>query len=139
MAMTRIRFYADATQAGLPFIRIDEGKFKGVIFLIDTGSNDNVIFGYAYEQAKELLEPVKGLSRTQYGIDGEPIDLKLVNGKVSLGGKEYDMHFLVREDGIAGKQLSDELGFPITGMIGTFFMVEHDWIIDYGKQEIIIP
>lgn len=137
--MTRIHFYADATKTGLPFIRIDEGKFEGVIFLIDTGSNDNVMFGYAYEQAKELLEPVEGLSRTQYGIDGKPIDLKLVSGKVSLGGKEYDMHFLVREDDIAGKQLSDELGFPITGMIGTFFMVEHDWIIDYGKQEIIIP
>ena len=37
-------FFADATIIGLPFIRVAEGDFEGLVFLIDTGSNDNIIF-----------------------------------------------------------------------------------------------
>ena len=45
----------------------------------------------------------------------------------------------VREDNIAGIELSKEMGSPITGLIGTFFMAEQAWIIDFMRQEIVIP
>jgi hypothetical protein len=31
------------------------------------------------------------------------------------------------------------MGFPIVGIIGTLFMAEHDWVLDFGKQEVLIP
>ena len=48
------------------------------------------------------------------------------------------MTFLVKEDDLAGKQLSEEMGFPVCGFIGSRFMVEDGWVIDFAHQEIII-
>lgn len=135
--MEKIIFYADATEKGLPFIRIQEGKFEGLVFMIDTGSNDNILFGYAYQQLKDMMAPVEGQS-SLYGIDGKPTNVDLASGKFSFFGKEHDMVFLIREDDEAGKLLSQEMGFPICGIIGTKFMLEHNWIINFAKQEIVV-
>ena len=48
------------------------------------------------------------------------------------------MKFLVRGDD-AGIALSKAMGFSVIGMIGTYFMVEHGWVIDFANQEILIP
>ncbi len=48
--MCKIRFYADVTEVQMPVIRIEEGLFKGMIFVVDTGSNKNFLFGYVYNQ-----------------------------------------------------------------------------------------
>ena len=135
--MEKIKFYADATEKGLPFIRIQEGEFEGLVFMIDTGSNDNILFGYAYQQLKDMMAPVEGQS-SLYGIDGKPTNVDLASGKFSFFGKEHDMVFLIREDDEAGKLLSQEMGFPICGIIGTKFMLEHNWIINFAKQEIVV-
>ena len=135
--MCKIRFYADVTEVQMPIIRIEEGLFKGMIFVVDTGSNKNILFGYVYNQIKDMLQPVKGI-QDLYGIDGKVTQLNMTRGIVSICGIEYDVHFLVREDDEAAMALSRDLGFPICGLIGTNFMAEHDWIIDYGKQEITI-
>ena len=52
--MGKIKFYKDVTKVELPFILIQEGTFKGVVMLIDTGSNNNIVWGYAFEQLKEV-------------------------------------------------------------------------------------
>ena len=49
------------------------------------------------------------------------------------------MTFLVRDDDDAGIMLSEEMGFTVVGMIGTFFLAEHGWVLDFAKQEVIIP
>ena len=49
------------------------------------------------------------------------------------------MNFLLNEEDGAFVQLSQEMGFPISGIIGTSFMAEHGWVLDYGKQEVVIP
>ena len=69
--MGKIRFYADASKVGLPFIEIkDEGDNDGSIWLVDTGSNDNILFGYIYRQVKDAMTPVEG-NYNLYGIDGK--------------------------------------------------------------------
>ena len=135
--MCKIRFYADVTEVQMPIIRIEEGLFKGMIFVVDTGSNKNILFGYVYNQIKDKLQPAEGIQEL-YGIDGKVTLMNIAKGIVSLGGIEYEMHFLIREDDEAAMALSRDLKFPICGIIGTNFMAEHDWIIDYGKQEITI-
>ena len=49
------------------------------------------------------------------------------------------MTFLVRDDDDAGIELSKEMGFTIIGLIGSLFMAEHGWMIDFANQEVIIP
>ena len=133
-----IRFFADATIIGLPFIRVAEGDFEGLVFLIDTGSNDNIMFGYAHKALKNLFVAVEGIS-SLYGIDGKKTDVSHTRGMFSFCGKEYDIRFLVREDDTAFIQLSNDVGFPVSGIIGTKFMVEHGWVLDFAHQEIVIP
>lgn len=134
----KINFYADASQLGMPFILITEGEFAGLVFLIDTGSNDNIIFGYTHKELKDKLVDIEGTS-SLYGIDGKEIIASHTSGKFSFCGKEHEMVFLVREDDEAAMLLSKDMGFPITGIIGTKFMVEHGWMIDFTHQEIVIP
>ena len=133
-----MRFYVDVTKVGLPFIRIDEGEFEGAIFLLDTGSTDNLVFGYAYQQAQHLLKKVEG-GANLWGLDGIKSQVSLTSGKLSFVGREYDVTFLVRENDEAGKMLSKEMEFPVCGIIGTKFMAEHGWVLDFGKQEVVIP
>ena len=139
--MGKIRFYTDATRVGMPFININEGGSEKSIMLIDTGSTDNSLFAYAYNQAKEQFKEVEGVDNTLYGIEGKEAKAKCVVGTMNFLGKDREMYFLVREDdeSDAGLLLSEQMGFPVVGIIGTFFMAEHNWKIDFANQEIIIP
>ena len=134
----RIRFFADATETEMPFIRIDEGDFEGLVMLIDTGSNSNIIFGYAYHQLGDLLKPEKE-KHESFGIDGDTTVVSSAKGVVTFCGRKYEMTFLIRENNDAIIMLSEQMGFPIAGIIGTTFMAEHGWMLDFGKQEVVIP
>lgn len=137
--MKTIPFYADVTKVGLPFIEIkDEGEEHGPIWLVDTGSNDNILFGYIYRQVKDKMTLVEGDYRL-YGIDGKETEKIKAKTKLTICEKDFDMTFLIRDDDDAAKQLSEDMDFPVFGIIGTNFMAEHDWVIDFGKQEVQIP
>lgn len=136
--MKKIDFYADATKVGMPFVCVNEGGFKNAVFMIDTGSTNNVLFRYIYEQAKDQLKEAEG-KYTITGIDGKPKEVISVIGYVPFCGKEYEMTFLVRDDDDAGIALSEEVGFTVVGLIGTLFLAEHGWVIDYAKQAVFIP
>ncbi len=136
--MGKIKFYMDATKAGLPFICINEGGFHNAVMLIDTGSTNNVLFGYVYQQVKHQLKEMEG-DYTVTGIDGKPQKVAKVMGYMPFCGKKYEMSFLVSDENDPGKALSEEFGFNVIGMIGTLFMAEHDWVLDFGKQEVLIP
>lgn len=136
--MGKIKFYADASKVGMPFISVNEGGFQNAVFMIDTGSTENVLFGYVYKQAKDQLKEAEG-EYTITGIDGKPKEVKPVIGCVPFCGQDYEMKFLVKDDDDAGIALSQAMGFTVIGLIGTYFMVEHGWVIDFANQEILIP
>ena len=134
----RIRFFKDASEIGLPLIHVMEGDFKGIVMLIDTGSNDNLMFGYAYHQLEEYMKPIESKCKL-YGIDGTPTVSTCARGILSFCGMKYGMTFVIRENNDVIVMLSQELGFPIAGIIGTKFMAEHGWMIDFQNQEVVIP
>lgn len=136
--MEKIRFYTDATKTGLPLIKVQEGEFEGMVLLVDTGSTDNYLFGGIYDQLQDLLEPVEGTC-TSFGIDGISTERKLVGAKLSFCGKNYTLVFMLIDGDEAFKELADGLGFPVCGIIGTRFMAEHSWKIDFAKQVVEIP
>lgn len=137
--MSKMKFYAGASKVGLPFIEIkDEGEDYGSIWLVDTGSNDNLLFGYVYQQVKDMTIPVEG-NYNLYGVDGKKTETIKVKTTLTICNKDCDITFLVREDDEAAKQLSQDMGFPICGIIGSYFMAKHGWVIDLAKQEILIP
>lgn len=136
--MGKIKFYTDARKAGMPFIGINEDGFQNAVFMLDTGSTENILFGYVYQQAKQQLKVVEG-DYTVTGIDGQPQKVTRVSGYMPFLGKNHEMTFLVRDDDDAGLMLSEAMGFNIIGIIGTLFMAENDWVLDFGRQEVLIP
>ncbi len=136
--MGKIRFYKNVFDVEMPFIRIEEGEFKDKIFLIDTGSCNNMLFESTYQQMKDSLTPQEGTIQ-QIGIDGQWNEVSHIEkGKLKICGKDYSMTFLIKNDQVA-KKLEADLGFLFCGIIGTPFMAEHNWKIDFAKQEITFP
>lgn len=133
-----IRFYKDATKIGLPYVLISEGDYAGIILLIDTGSTDNIMFGYTYNQIIDSLKGIEG-SGYVYGIDGVRSEVHYAEWNLTFSSKQYEMRFMVKDEDAAFRQLSNEMGFPIAGIIGTRFLAEHGWMIDFCHQQIIIP
>lgn len=138
METGRIHFFAEVAKTGMPLVRITEGKLKGAIMIIDTGATSNVLFGKAYNELRNFFHPIEG-TITIFGIEGKMVDAKLVEGDVEIGGKMHPMVFSINDSGNAFEKLYEDFGFPVSGIIGSQFMVEHNWMIDFGKQEIIIP
>ena len=136
--MKKIRYYADVTRTGLPFIQIPMDESKGIIMMIDTGANSNVMFSYAYAQLKDVLKEEDEKS-SLYGLDGKPNLVNFSSGEFSICGKTYNIRFLIQRDDEAGLRLSEDMGFPVCGMIGSIFLAEHGWMLDYVHQEILIP
>ncbi len=133
--MGRIKFYADAAKVGMPFMSISVEGFQ-MIMMIDTGSTNNVLFRYVYQQVREQLREVE-TDYTITGIDGKPNKVICVVGSALLGENRHEMSFLVREDDDAGVMLSQKMGFPVCGIIGTLFMAEHGWMLDFANQEVV--
>lgn len=134
----RIHFFADIAETGMPLVRITEGKLKGVIMIIDTGSTSNMLFGKAYNELRNFFHPIDG-TITLLSVEGKEVDAKLVEGDVEICGKMHPMVFSINDSGNAFEKLYEDFGFPVSGIIGSRFMVEHNWMIDFCKQEIVIP
>lgn len=136
MKYTQIPFCADVKQLHLPFIHIGIDKERSVTMLVDTGSENNRIFDYLYNQESELFTKT-GEEVNLQGVAGSKISY-FVSGSLYVKGEECPTTFSIIE-GEAGMALSETVGFPVAGLIGTEFMLEHGWIVDFSRQAILIP
>lgn len=133
-----LRFYSDSSKVGMPLIQITEGDFKGMVLLVDSGSSGNVIFEKAYREMQDNFSK-KDESNRLMGLEGNPVEVETVYTKVCIQGRNYPMRFLVSNNNHTVELLKKNLGVSVAGIIGTLFMSEHDWTLDFGKQEVIFP
>lgn len=127
-------FYLDPTKVGLPFVPVGIGDFM-VLMLADTGATDNHIFEYVYKDMGDVFSDT-GESAVTHGISGNIIQ-KIVSGKLYINETEYPTKFIIG-DSNAGLVLSKDIDCPIAGIIGSKFMLQHKWVIDYEKQRVFI-
>lgn len=133
---TAIKFYIDVEQTYLPFIKVGIDDTRNIIMLVDSGSQDCIIFDYLYQEVKELFIKTEN-STVTHGIGGST-ETPYVVGKLYVAGKEFPSQFSVAGSEV-GQSLGKTVGFPVGGLIGTKFMLEYGWVIDYGRQAILIP
>ena len=123
-----------ANRVGMPFILIQDGDFAGMVLVLDSNAYSNYLSLDIYKQLKDLLEPID-VSCDVEGVN----EIKLVNGSVAIRGNHINMLFLVDKATDYYKYLSEILGVPVCGIIGTQFMSDHNWKIDHERRLIIIP
>ncbi|WP_419026956.1 hypothetical protein [Culturomica massiliensis] len=118
----------------LPLI-LTSGKLKNLCFLIDTGSTHNSLFDFVYNHFKDEFKLLEGTYRTM-GIEGHYKETPIIEATLNFEGIDYTSTFSVLDASEAIKQVQDETGVQIHGVLGVQFLIENKWIVDFEKLEI---
>lgn len=117
----------------LPIIPV-EIKGKHLCFIIDTGSTCSLIDSNVVEYFKDIATPVGDYNIS--GIDGTKHKVDVVALPFSFEGQSYSPKFCVKPLLEAFKDIEAESGIQVHGLLGTDFLMENKWIIDFDKLVI---
>lgn len=122
-------------QIGLPLL-IVKAQAKNLCFLLDTGSNINVLD----RRVAEFFQLSGGaVKQRQFGIDGELRTTDVVKLAFSLEEQEYKANFSVMDLSSAFGKVEEESGIQIHGLLGCSFMEQQKWILDFEKLCLHTP
>lgn len=117
---------------------IIDAKINGVPlkFILDTGTEKNILFSFPHNDTIELFNPVKTIIS---GVgNGKPIDA-LISTKNRLEIKEFrDTNFTVLILNENNINFLSKLGKEVNGIIGYNFFKNRLIEIDYDKKRIIV-
>ena len=123
------------SEIGLPTI-IVEAQAKNLCFLLDTGSNINVLD----KRVAEFFQLSGGTAQQQqFGIDGTLQTTDVVEMTFSLEEREYKADFSVMDLSSAFGKVEEESGIQIHGLLGCSFMEQQKWVLDFEKLCLSIP
>ena len=122
-------------KASLPLKATSGQKLKNLCFLIDTGSDSNIIFDFVYHHYKDEFALLP-LQQKIMGIEGHYTTNPIIEGTLNIGGTDYTSRFIVLNASDAVKNVQDEFGIQIHGILGIEFLIKNKWIIDFEKLEV---
>ena len=114
-------------KVSLPLIATSGEKLKNLCFLIDTGSDSNIIFDFVYNHYKDEFALLP---------EGHYTTNPIIEGTLNIGGTDYTSRFIVLNASDTVKNVQDEFGIQIHGILGIEFLVKNKWIIDFEKLEV---
>lgn len=121
-------------KTGLPLI-LTSGKTNNLCFLIDTGATHNTLFDFVYNHFKDEFKLLEGTGKTM-GIEGPYQEVPIVEATFNFEGTDYTSVFTVLNASEAVKQVQDNTGIQIHGVLGVQFFIDNRWIIDFEKLQI---
>ena len=122
-------------KVGLPLL-IVKAQAKNLCFLLDTGSNINVL---DKRVAEFFRLPAGSTQHRQFGIDGTLQITDVVKLTFSLEEREYKADFSVMDLSSAFGKVEEESGIQIHGLLGCSFMEQQKWVLDFEKLCLSIP
>lgn len=130
----KILLQKSLTQVGLPLILV-KAQAKNLCFLLDTGSNINVLD----KRVAEFFQLSGGTAQQQqFGIDGTLQTTDVVEMTFSLEEREYKADFSVMDLSSAFGKVEDETGIQIHGLLGCSFMEQQKWILDFENLTLCL-
>ncbi len=117
----------------LPLV-IVEVKNKYLCFILDTGSTCSLIDSTVAEYFKDIVEPIGDYCIS--GIDGAKHKVDMITLPFNFEDQIYKPKFCVKPLLDAFKSIEDESGIQVQGLLGTDFLLENKWIIDFKKYQI---
>ena len=122
-------------QIGLPLL-IVKAQAKNLCFLLDTGSNINVLD----KRVVEFFQLSSGTAQQhQFGIDGTLRTTNVVEMTFSLEEREYKAAFSVMDLSSAFGKVEEESGIQIHGLLGCSFMEQQKWVLDFENLTLCLP
>ena len=120
---------------GLPLL-IVKVQAKNLCFLLDTGSNINVL---DKKVAEFFRLPAGSAQHRQFGIDGTLQTTEVVKLTFSLEEREYNADFSVMDLSSAFGKVEEESGIQIHGLLGCSFMEQQKWVLDFKSLTLCLP
>lgn len=121
-------------KAKLPIIPI-EIKEQYLCFILDTGSTCSLIDSTVVEYFKDIVEPVGDYYIN--GIEGSKHKVDMITLPFIFEGQMYKPKFCVKPLLDAFKSIEDESGIQVHALLGTDFLLENKWIIDFEKLKLM--
>ena len=118
-------------KTGLPLIISSDN----LCFLIDTGSTHNILFSFVYEHFKDRFKVLEE-KHNIIGVDGVQHEAPTIETTFNFEGMNYTSSFAVLNASKAVMQVQEETGVQIHGVLGTLFLVENKWIVDFEQLTI---
>lgn len=118
----------------LPLI-IVKVKEKYICFILDTGSTCSLIDSTVVEYFKDIVEPVGDYYIN--GIEGSKHKVDMITLPFIFEGQMYKPKFCVKPLLDAFKSIEDESGIQVHGLLGTDFLLENQWIVDFRTLTLI--
>ena len=109
---------------------------KYLCFILDTGSTCCLIDSNVVEYFKDIVEPIGDYCIS--GIDGTKHKVDVVILPFNFEGYTYKPKFCVQQLSDAFKEIEEDSGIQVHGLLGTDFLLENKWIIDFKELNIHI-
>ena len=123
----------DLKKLGVP--RIITSSKPHLCFLIDTGATQNIIFSFVQEYISSSCSILESSAKVM-GIEGMAKEAMQVETNVTFDKKECSVIFTILEANDAVKQVQEESGIQIHGILGVPFLTQNKWIIDFKNLTI---
>ena len=94
------------------------------------------MFDFVYEHFKREFKLLDGTYKTM-GIEGHYQEVPMIEATFNFEGRDYSSVFAVLDASDAVKQVQKETGIQIHGVLGTAFLLENNWIIDFEQMKVI--
>ena len=120
-------------KAKLPIIPI-EIKGQYLSFILDTGSTCSLIDSTVVEYFKDIVEPIGDYCIS--GIEGTKHKVDMITLPFTFEGQIYKPKFCVRPLLNAFKSIEEESSIQVHGLIGTDFLLENKWILNFNKLRV---
>lgn len=117
-------------------VKVRIGNFN-LTFDIDTGSTENIVFDYVFNQLNDSFRLVEGGTKMM-GIDGNYAEHSFAETTVGLGEKEITTKFSIINADQTIINLQNDYGFQLHGILGIPFLVDNRCVLDFIKKTIII-
>ena len=121
------------TQIGLPIIPVEVNN-KKLCFILDTGSTCSLIDSSVVEYFKDIVELVGDYCIS--GIEGTKHKVDIVALPFNFEGQTYKPKFCVKPLLDAFKSIENESGIQVQGLLGTDFLLENKWILNFNKLRV---
>lgn len=113
----------------LPIVTFYQGS-KKLNFLLDTGSNNNIINSSALEQVEALtVDKASNL----YGIGGRTTNNSMCQITFSYRDRDYTFDYIVADMSSPFQALKQEFGVTVHGIIGSRFFNHYKYILDFDE------
>lgn len=119
---------------GLPIILTSSKPHLN--FLIDTGASHNVIFSFVYEGLPDYFSLLDS-EKSMYGIEGNVVNNRQVKATIEIENTKAETTFSVLEADEVVYRMQHENGFQLHGILGSEFLADNKWIIDFDNLQII--